>query len=771
MRTFPLVLRRLARRVAASALSPPVVLLLFPLIRWGPSFLGRVEYLDDTLIFSMPLKMEWAAQVRAGMFPFWSEKIGAGYPVFAESQIGALFPLNVLFLFPWAPEVAYAMFAIVCAWLGALGYFLLARRLIRARGIQLLAAVLYASTGFFFFHAPHLNVLGGLAVLPWMLHFFWQWAERGQWKHLAGSGLCGALIIFSGHPEFALAEFLTLALFSVLMPGSARRRLAGLAGVAAIAVGVSAVQWLPTIYLQGMSERGVGRTAWINGSVIQLQRFLYFLLPLALSQTSLSGSPEIKFCVTSVGSFIALLSAFYVKGNAAVKRLWAIGVIALVLGTDAGYSILATHVPILGAMRDISRFALPAFVGLPLLLGLALEQSGKRDWKGRLLEGVALLVIVVLLVPIPALPFAWVHLPIFAGLVALWAAPWRGRVRAISFLVGLEVMAWAWVFVTRAFVPAGRVPSPLPIRPPVGRIALAIPYGENPVNRILQRMLQEQVPATTWLMIPQAPIVEGYESAQSDLQMDLPWFPGIYSYPWNHFVLNPERPLVDFLRLAGVTHLISSLDWFPLPREGEAQVFDDLKATVYRIPDPVRNVMLYPLERVRVLPEEDAKIAGAVLALHARLMETLYVTGPASVTATLEGPAGVARVNSTGAVGGTEASDGFTVEQFTYRGSSIEVQGRAEEPGVLLISATYAPGWTATVNGAPASLVRAQYQFMAVQVPAGEVRVSLRYVPPGFRAGAWISLISLFVLAAGLLVAPVNSTGAERRRGHLILSR
>jgi hypothetical protein len=63
----------------------------------------------------------------------------------------------------------------------------------------------------------------------------------------------------------------------------------------------------------------------------------------------------------------------------------------------------------------------------------------------------------------------------------------------------------------------------------------------------------------------------------------------------------------------------------------------------------------------------------------------------------------------------------------------------AEGPGYLLLTDADYPGWRATVDGAPAPIVRADLMFRAVVLPAGKHVVEFRYEPLSVRVGLWIS--------------------------------
>jgi hypothetical protein len=82
----------------------------------------------------------------------------------------------------------------------------------------------------------------------------------------------------------------------------------------------------------------------------------------------------------------------------------------------------------------------------------------------------------------------------------------------------------------------------------------------------------------------------------------------------------------------------------------------------------------------------------------------------------------------------------------------LEVEVSSEADGWLYIADTWYPGWEARLDGIPVELFRANYLFRAVEVPAGDHRVELRYDPDSFRIGAFVTLSSLsfLVLVLGI---------------------
>jgi hypothetical protein len=146
----------------------------------------------------------------------------------------------------------------------------------------------------------------------------------------------------------------------------------------------------------------------------------------------------------------------------------------------------------------------------------------------------------------------------------------------------------------------------------------------------------------------------------------------------------------------------------------------------------------YVVEGVRVEPDSDAVetlITRADLEREALIAAGLPARTPA------EGFAGRAEV----------------VERGTNR---LVIEASANRPGMLVVLEAWRKGWTATVDGEPAPLLRTNALFRGVPLPAGRHRVEMSYVPPGLIWGAGLGALGLVgLLALGVLACRAPGPG------------
>ncbi len=94
----------------------------------------------------------------------------------------------------------------------------------------------------------------------------------------------------------------------------------------------------------------------------------------------------------------------------------------------------------------------------------------------------------------------------------------------------------------------------------------------------------------------------------------------------------------------------------------------------------------------------------------------------------------------------------------------VEIAVDAQTPAYLFLADAYDPGWSATIDGRPATVRPAQVAFRAVFVPKGKHSVVFRYRPAGLMAGLAISGVGLLA-AVVLLLGPFQATPLSSGHG------
>jgi len=169
---------------------------------------------------------------------------------------------------------------------------------------------------------------------------------------------------------------------------------------------------------------------------------------------------------------------------------------------------------------------------------------------------------------------------------------------------------------------------------------------------------------------------------------------------------------------------------------GYEEIYDDGYVSLYRRPSSPRYYFT-SLYRV-VAPEEALETAAAARPPRKVVLETA--------------PSFRRRPNEPGDP---------PVEVLELRRNGYALAVDAPRPGLVYCSESWFPGWRATVDGREVPILRANYAFRAVEVPAGRSRVELSYRPPGLAAGlaaSAVTVVVVLVLLAWYRRRPIKSS-------------
>jgi hypothetical protein len=239
----------------------------------------------------------------------------------------------------------------------------------------------------------------------------------------------------------------------------------------------------------------------------------------------------------------------------------------------------------------------------------------------------------------------------------------------------------------------------------------------------------------------------------------------------------PTKRYAEFFTLLRAGRLMTSLNNWLYPTEGFLSAglnrrLLDLTAARYLIVDKSldRTAAVFTDPPLTLLPSlGDTRVYENTTAMPRAFYVPQLAVIPNPTTLLLQLALGADDLRQLAFVEAAPA-DGFLGGAATADGSAEFVRDdpehtvlRVDAPqrGFVFLADQDFPGWSATVNGQPAPIMRANYAFRVVPVPAGESVVEFRYAPMSVRIGALISAVTW--LAVGIvLLAARRSTRAAR---------
>lgn len=741
-----------AARTPASPLGVGMLLVLGTALV-APIFGGATLWLRDLLLYTYPLKSYAIARLRAGELPLWSESWGTGRPFFAMIQPGVLDPLNALLLLPGT--LGLDVYNLVHLAIAAAG----ARAWLRQGGVDdddaCAGGALLGLSGYLVsMVATNGTYAWGVAFVPWTLAAMVASAQASGRpafaRHAAAVAATLTLALLAGDPMAVLFAALAGAAQGLGAPSThARARaLATLACGALVAALVCAVQLVPALEMaRTYRGGGVSLRDAANFSLHPV-RWLELLTPTPFGEpytpgwrtprlyALASGQPQYPFAI-GLHQGVALLPlavAALGRRERLDRALWALAASAALLAAGRHAPVwpwVFEHVPGVRYFRYPEKYWLLATLALAALAarGLGVARLHART-SARLALGIALALAAgaalcrgsPIASHLPALAPSLLRSAVFAvAYAAAYAAAGEPRVSprvaraAPSLLLGLELLL--------ASLPIMSWMDPAPARePPPFVAAIARDRGATARGARVFRDLTLALPLRA---------ASGRDTIES---------------------LGPNVGLVE-----GVGHLDSY----------EAVVATRvrrLRGEVRRTPGPL--LRWWGVDYAVTTSGGAGDPAFRPVATDARLdLHLLRVEGTAprvylaEDTVTVHGPGEALRVaRSAGFVPGSSA----TVEgpRRTSRGGCAVREARPERrlircdasaPAWVIVGESYDPSWSATVNGAHATIVRGNELFMAVPVPAGRSEMRMEMRAAGFREGAAISALGL-CLALGLCV-------------------
>jgi len=771
-----------------------LVLLLFR----GAVFSGGVFFQRDVQLMWYTQIETFVRAVAAGAWPVWNPFLAFGQPLWADANVQLGYPptwLNLL-VRPWT---YYTVFVIAHFVAGAAGVHALGRRLGLSPVAAGVAGAVWATSGPIVSSAAMWNQLAGAAWLPWAVLAAEAALEDGGRLRTAAWGAALAAPVLAGSPEAALVAGLIGAALGVgrLRGGgraAAPRVLATTGFALVVAVGLAAVQWLPSLEAARQSARATlspaARTYWSVHPFLLSQVVVPWLVDAPALRPDraalLSDSREPFFASIYLGlAASGLVLAAWAGAPRRRRAFWSLTMAAAVvmaLGRHTpAYEVAMAVMPPLRALRYPAKAMALAALCWALLAGMGLDawrsaDADRRRFRVRVLLPLALLTVLA-----------------GASWVLIAAHPDRGAALLAPPAAGLSFADLLAPTRSRLMLATLAATAALVVGALGGRLAgrtrgMAVAACAVADLFLAHQTLNPTAPVTLYTHRPRTLDAASLEDGGRLYAYDY-FFPGR-----SERYLGRPAPYVVARAPAG----------WPVRA---AQALAMREYLFPPTPGPWGGEGSYDLDVPGLGSPHVASLAAELRALegtagHARLLQLGAVSHVIALhTAGFEGLAPVAEVEGlfpepirvfrvpgtlprTYAVGRAQEAEGaealrrmlgpgfepgreivlasadsfrasVTSAAASFIGSSrvaarqadrVRLEAELSSAGYVVLVDAWDPGWRAWVDGRPAEILRANLAFRAVAVPAGRHTIEMRYRPATLP---WsIGITALTVVAA-----------------------
>ena len=744
---------------------------------WSDS---QTLYLWDAGTYFYPMKDMLGRTVQAGEWPWWNPWIRNGLPFYANPQVGLFYLPSVLFyLLPTA--LAFNWNVIVHSILMAAGFFYWLRSSGRSAVAAALGGLAIAWGGYAMSMTIYLNNLQAMAWIGWTWWAWEGWLRHRTWRWLALTSAGFGLEFLAGEPQIAVVTAVVALLLAWTRRSDPDRARSGwgppVLALAVAAVGaliVTAVQLVPTIELFRQSQRSLGLTTeeslgW-SLAPVQLYNLVvprYFETSSGLFDFRRIPSVEQPWVFTSYLGIVVVTLAGAGVDPARVRRslLWVgLGVAGVFLALGAHNPVvtaLADAVPALRAFRYPEKMLLLTAIAAPVLAATGLDRM-REEGRARaqaLGTGIVLAAIAGLAWGVSAVggidrllagsfegdQASWIvealgqgvrHVFLFALLATLVIA--AARRLSFSVLGGcLALLALADLAIVNTQV-APVAPAALYAEQPA--VLAGLPLDTLETSARIRTSPLGEPPGLAFTMRGISSGTHQYYQIQG-MAGNLAMTHGVLAENG----AEPFPPRTDdaqdaILRQLPIDHQVrylrlQSTGWLierPLEAEGlrgDVRIAS-LGLVRYRLADPLPRA--YLVTRVEVEPDSVAIlnhfIAGGV--------------DPHHVAFVSEGPP----------LGGDPAAGAGRIRWLRGNNHSVRLEVDAPARSLLVLTDTWYPGWTVTVDGVPVPLERVNWHFKGVYLEPGGHHVRFEYRPRGLVPAAVVSVIGLFILV-GIVIA------------------
>lgn len=692
-----------------------------------------------------PLAVFFHEALRGGGLPLWNDRLGLGFPLYAEGQIGAFYPPNWL-IFRLEPLAALDVSRVVHLVAAGVGTGMLAIRLAGSRSGAIVATTVAVLGGAIVTKLEWTNLVAAYAWIPWVLLPLSRRPAPTRVGLVAGAIAWGVQAL-TGHPNVWLLTGVCAAVL-LLATGRDRRAVGGVVAFGLLGGAIGSIQLLPTLVLTGLSVRSEGLSA---NDVFTSAATVLDPLAFGFAQPFVRGGaegwdifttwyPDGIFALYEASAFVGLaaLALAAVGVTARRARPWlAVAAVMLAVPIVAAFRPeIWLDVPILNGLRSPVRSYLVVALIVGLVAAIGLSRTGRAP-TSRGLHRASLTVAAFIAAYLVTLAVAGLAPDAFEGLLIASSSALSAEDAGVRREMAIRALA---------------EPIPLVAELAAGIGALLL-LGTGRRRGVEALGLVALVVLPLALFSPPANAVRPREDAwprDSELAVTLRSLDPIRVLTLGAPGFYPGSP--DRLAAAGIPDLdmFSSLNLLASDQVLERARSGEDAGLVRQL---VGVDVLVTFDRP--CPGSDAQALGADGAVVCRVPALVapYWLPSEAVALGLVGGSPLAPGEAT-----IDPSVAVAVARplavTTATDTELVIRSTQPEPGYVWIDRAWWPWWGATVDGTEAARWRA-LAGQLVEVPGGDHEIRLSMVP-------WDALIGLLA-AVVALVAAVMWVAAGRR--------
>ncbi|MDP4221469.1 MAG: YfhO family protein, partial [Bacteroidota bacterium] len=332
-----------------SALAALGILLVLVLIFYSPLLFGGKFLWEDFVEQEFPFRTFATSALASGHIPQWDPYVFCGMPFIADIQAAFWYPMNMVQSFfssgGYESPVVMQWFIILHYFIAAAGMFYLVKQIFKTDDWSaLFAAMVYAFSGYLTAQPMHQMIVYQLALFPFVVLLFLKGCD--SWKHSIGAGLLLGVMFLAGHPQTSL--FLTfflglLAIYEIFyrLRNKATEKfsiliLVRMAMMVLIAVGLFAIELLPSQELAGLSQRNeITFEQSVEGS-LYFGHLITLILPRLFGVTDAMHEARVQY--------------WHGMSYLSWETMCYIGILPLLFGIIAAFSGKRKYVPFFAGM-------------------------------------------------------------------------------------------------------------------------------------------------------------------------------------------------------------------------------------------------------------------------------------------------------------------------------------------------------------------------------------------------------------------------------------